>query len=362
VDMLAHQFSRLGHEVVVLAPRPNDWRRLDIASVPYRVAWHLRFRSTRWFVAWHGRWLATLHRKHKFDVLHCHDIYPTGYVAACCAAAADVPLVITSHGGDLDATSVLARKPQLSSRYVFALKRAAAVIAVSSFTQRRFWEVLPQVRVERIPNGVDLARFDTAAARPVALSPTIRSGDYLLFLGRLERRKGVDVLLDAFRLIAGESDIKLAIAGQGAERSALEAQAQHLSLAGRVKFLGLVDGDIKTWLLQHALCTIVPSRISEAFAVVVLESYASGRPVIASRLPGLADLITPEQTGLLVPPESPEALAQALRAVLGRRDRLEEMGQQARRVAQDYDWQRIAGRHVALFEELIAEAARRRAV
>jgi glycosyltransferase involved in cell wall biosynthesis len=364
VDALARQFGRLGHEVVVLAPqaRPRDIGCAAADSAPYTCVRHPRFRSTRWFVAWYGRWLARLHRQHRFDVLHCHDVYPSAYIAARCAAVAVVPLVVTSHGGDLDDASLLARKPQLRKRYELALQRTAAAIAISDFTEQRFREVCPSIRrIARIPNGVHVAQYGAAVARPARVPPSVRPGEYLLFLGRLVQRKGVDLLLDAFALTAPGNDAALVIAGDGPQCEVLEARAAAAGLNGRCWFAGAVTGDIKTWLLQHARCLVVPSRISEAFGLVVLESYAAGRPVIATQIPGLTGIIESERTGLLVPPDAIEPLAQALSIAIRDHDTLDRLGRLARATAQQYDWKEIAARHLTLFEELSPGIGRRRA-
>ena len=134
VDALARQFLALGHEPVVLAPWRGSQGPFDAASVPYPVAWHPRFLSTRWFVSWHGRWMAKLHHAHGFDVVHCHGTYPAGYVGACCQAVRHLPLVITSHGDDLAPLGLYDRKPELRGRYRLALEQADAAVAISDYT------------------------------------------------------------------------------------------------------------------------------------------------------------------------------------------------------------------------------------
>jgi glycosyltransferase involved in cell wall biosynthesis len=354
VDALARQFHGMGHEAVVLAPRQRHAGTLDESSLPYRMARHPRVFSTRWFVTWYGRWLEKLHREHQFDVVHCHSTYINGYVAASCRALENMPLIITSHGSDLDPMSLLSRKPQLRGRYLAALRRADAVVAVSRFVEERFRTLYPSLRrVERIPNGVDLARFTTEALRPATLNPAIQSGEYLLYMGRLDPRKGVDLLLDAFRLAADEKRIALVVAGTGSDEESLRGLAAGLTPGKRIHFLGRVDGDAKTWLLANALCNIIPSRVSEAFPLALLESYAAGRPVIGTRIPGLEDLINHGCTGMLVRPDSAAALAEALKAAIGNRQWLDAMGQEARRAARDYDWSRVARRYLELFDDLI---------
>ncbi len=357
VDALARQFMACGHEAVVLAPWPRGRWRLGDKSLPYPVRRHPSFYSTRRFVDWYRWWLARAHRRYCFDVVHCHSVYPDGYIAARCASVADLPVVMTSHGGDVTPSCPVLRKPGLPGRYLVALNRADAVVAISRFTEERMRQLCPGLRrVERIPNGVDAARFAAAVQRPAGLDPAIRAGEYLLFLGRLDRRKGVDVLLEAFSTAGAGNDVCLVIAGAGRERSALENRAAGLGIDGRVRFFGRAQGTAKTWLLQNALCTVMPTRTWEAFPLVLLESYASGTPVIGTRVPGLDELIEPGRTGILVPPESAPELAEAVGRVVADREATDRLSHQARRVAQDYDWRSIARRHLALFEDLIEGA------
>ena len=209
-----------------------------------------------------------------------------------------------------------------------------------------------------IPNGVEVEHFAAPVPRPAGIAASIRSKSYLLFLGRLVPRKGIDVLLEAMALLRGRCNLDLVVAGSGPEGSALKALCARLGLASHVHFVGQTAGQKKVWLLQNGLCTIVPSRTWEAFGIVVVESLAAGRPVIASQLPGLADLIQPGRTGLLVPPESPQKLAEAIGQIALDPRRADDWGHAARRSVQVFDWRNIALRHIALFEELIADKRR----
>ena len=171
--------------------------------------------------------------------------------------------------------------------------------------------------------------------RPPGLDPRIRAGRYVLFLGRLHRRKGVDILLEAWAASRAKTDSSqmLAIAGEGGERNALANQARQLGILPSVCFLGRVTGASKTWLLQNARCGCMPSRDWEAFPLVVMEAFAAGKPMIGSRIRGLEDLITHGRTGWLVAPESPVELAAALHEMWVDRRSLLEYGANARRTA-----------------------------
>ena len=148
--------------------------------------------------------------------------------------------------------------------------------------------------------------------------------------------------------------LDLVVAGKGPESAALTALAHRLGLAARVHFVGVAEGDRKTWLLQNGLCTILSSRIWEAFPVVLIESYAAGRPVIATDVPGLRERVQPGRTGLLVAPEDPQRMAEAIVLMASQRRQADAWGGLAQRLALQFDWNGIALRHLELFSEVVA--------
>lgn len=139
---------------------------------------------------------------------------------------------------------------------------------------------------------------------------------YLLFVGRLRIRKGVEVLLEALRELRGRVPAAvLKIAGDGEHRAALERTAAGLELGSAVTFLGTCDGSRVRALLAGAAALVVPS-IYEGMPLVVLEAMERGVPVVASAVSGIPEVVVDGETGWLVPPEDPEALAGALEEVL----------------------------------------------
>jgi glycosyltransferase involved in cell wall biosynthesis len=353
VDALARQFLGLGHEVVVLAPRPRRPLRPNDAALPYPVIRHPRFLSSRRLVSWYRWWLLKLHRTHRFDVLHCHGIYPPGYLASLSRVRLGVPVIVTSHGGDVREGNVRLGKALVRRRCVEALHDADALIAISRFTREGLLRLCPQPRrLVNIPNGVDLEAFVESPPRPSEIDAAIRPGEYVLFLGRLKQRKGVDVLLQALKEFPARESARLVIAGDGEERQALERQSALGGLGNRVRFVGPIFGPGKVYLLQNALCTVVPSRLPDAFPLVVLESYAAGTPVLGTRVPGLDDLIQADRTGWLVAPDSPRELSEVLKRIFSNPARARRLGEQARSIAPDFSWRTIALRHVHLYQTL----------
>jgi glycosyltransferase involved in cell wall biosynthesis len=354
VDALARQFLALGHQPVVFAPKP---RKLSIRgeSYPYEVVRHPRFFSTHFFIAWYKWFLAQHYRKSRFDVLHCHGIYPPSYLASLLGEELPVPIVVTSHGGDVFENNVRLQKPAIVERCVQGLRAADALIAISRFTREGFVRLCPSVagRIVDIPNGVHL----DGPQAPAGVEPGLVAKRYAIFLGRLKYRKGVDVLLQALGRIPEDGGVQLVIVGDGEERAALEVLCDQLDLRDRVRFMGKVTGAAKTALLQNARFGVVPSRQWESFGLVVLVGYAAGLPMIASDMPGLSDLIQPDRTGILVPPESPELLAQAMQRLFADDALVARMRQPGQDLVQQYGWRNVARQHIELYERLIVGAS-----
>ena len=348
--------------MAVLAPSARRRCVADDGRLPYRVFRHRRFVSTRRFIDWYQHSLLNLHRSFPFDVLHCHSVHPCGYLGSLCRERLNAALVVTSHGGDIREGGARILKTGARSRAIQALRQADAVVAISRFTEQALRHLEPSARIVAIPNGVDLRPFDKRVPRPAGLDPRIQTGRYVLFLGRLHPRKGVDVLLKAWAANRSTTDprMMLAIAGEGGERDTLANLAQQLGILPSVCFIGRVAGESKVWLLQNARSGCMPSRDWEAFPLVVMEAFAAGKPMIGSRIRGLEDLITHGRTGWLIAPDSPEQLAVALNEMWVDDRSVLNYGAHARRTALEHGWPSIAARHVDLYETALYEVALRK--
>jgi glycosyltransferase involved in cell wall biosynthesis len=236
---------------------------------------------------------------------------------------------------------------------------------------RRAVAISPAVRKRLIRGGVapETTRIIPSAVDPEALQPSAgrsatraREGlaedtPCLLVLASLVARKGIDVLLDALaRLDAHAAPPVLWIAGEGPERDALERRARGLGLAQRVRFLGRRSdaGD----LLAACDIFVLPSRL-EGLGVAALEAMAAARPVVASAVGGLGEAVEHERTGLLVPPEDPEALAAALARLLEDPALCKRLGDAGpARVREGYSAERMVEAYDALYAEVLAEGRR----
>jgi len=204
----------------------------------------------------------------------------------------------------------------------------------------------PRGRAHLIPN---FARIDASDAVPRASLDTPEDAPLLVALGRLHPAKGLDVLLRALTL---ETRPYLWLAGEGPLRGDLEALARDLGVAQRVRFLGWRE-DRGALLAAADLC-VFPSRF-EPFGTVILDAWASRRPLVAAASAGPRWLVRDGEDGLLVPVDDPAALAAAIARVLGDaalRDRLVAAGR--RRYEEDFTEAACVGRYLQLFQDLLA--------
>jgi len=237
------------------------------------------------------------------DVIHAHWWLPSGLAAL---AARRSPLVITLHGSDVG----LAERPGVGVLAHAVASRARFVAAVSDplLQAARAALRLDPARsgVVRMPVGVDSSH---APGSPEAGPPW-----RLVAVGRASPEKGFDVLLDALHIARRDgADVTLEIVGDGPERAVLEAQCGQLGLRGAVRFVGPLPRAALYERMAASHAVVVPSR-REGLGLVAVEALALGRPVIASEVGGLPEVVTPG-TGILVPAEDPVALAHALRSV-----------------------------------------------
>ena len=354
VDFLAREFIRKGHEVLVLTPGTGPDAKAADEHLPYPVVRHPRFVSTRHFVSWYRWFLLRTFRTYPFNILHCHGVYPAGYLGALCRERVGAPLVMTNHAGGLEAKLLRPDKSFLHDRTCRALAEADALVAISQSTCETYGRLCQNTNtVWNIPNGVDLDTLGKSLQRPASLEPTIMPARYVLFLGRLIKKKGADLLIEAFARLPADRSPVLVVAGSGPEDIALKERVRALALSERVKFVGWVTGEMKTYLLQHALCSVIPSRGPEAFGLAALESYAAGRPIVAARTAGLCELVLDGRTGYLFEPDSIDSLASTLIRLLQNPSHLAAMATDARQLAASYGWSAIADRHLELYRFLL---------
>jgi len=274
-----------------------------------------------------ARALAEARRFHP-DVVYAHFLFPAGAAAAFAARRVGARLVLTAHGRDVRNVGAI---PGVATATAAAIRRADAVIAVSDFLRRELEAKVADARgkVHVIDSGVDLARFRHRDPAPLRAELGWESpGTHYLCVGTLDDRKNVVRLADAFATLDEGS---LVFAGDGPHRTQLEGR-ERVRLLGRVAHQRVAD-------LVAASDVVCQPSLIEPFGQVVLEALASERPVVATRIGGPAELVTPE-TGVLVDPGSVDSIESGLRAAAN----LPRPNPAARAIAEEHDVVKQAAR------------------
>ncbi|MEO6121374.1 MAG: glycosyltransferase [Acidimicrobiales bacterium] len=237
-------------------------------------------------------------RRFRPDVVHAHWLLPSGLLAALLPRSRRPTVVVHLHGNDV---VLAAGRAGPLARLV--ARRVDAVGAVSEQLAREGERVL-----RLAPGTITVARLPLPAAPPPTPLPAapLRA----LAAGRASKEKGFDVLLEAMALPAAAA-WSLTMVTDGPQRGFLEAQAARLGLGGRVRFdPPCARHELHALVARHH-AVVVPSR-SEGLGLFALEALALGRPVVASRVGGLTEVVVDGDDGRLVPPDDPQALAEAL--------------------------------------------------
>ncbi len=350
VSNLVVQFRNRGHEVHVIAPSSAGADSLEQMTHVHRVG--------RVVPVWANGSVARLNLPYQgylqvkrllshqaFDVVHLHEpLMPA------------LPLTVLRHSEAINIGTFHAygrtdiayfyAKPMLRPFFRKLHGRIAVSQPAREFVARRFPD---DYRI--VPNGIDYARF---AVPREPLPWLVDDRPTVLFVGRLERRKGLRHLLHAWPTVRSELPrARLFVVGGGGRR--LESYRRYARRQGwpEVIFTGHVPSDDLVRYYQSADVFCAPSTGQESFGIVLLEAMAAGRPIVASDIPGYAEVVTHGQEGVLVPPEDPPALASTLLRLLADPDLRCALGARGRRKAADYDWSIVAGQVLDYYDETI---------
>lgn len=339
IRSLATELRTRGHAVVVVAPRrggsePEDGVVLAGRAVPIRangsvapvsfgpVASAAVRRALEGFAP---------------DVIHLHEpLIPSLSLLALWTS--DVPAVGTFHAsaersiGYGLARSVLHR----------AARKLRVRTAVSDAARALVARYLPGDYV-LTPNGVDVGAF--AEAEPADLG----DGKKVLFLGRIERRKGLEVLIQAMTRL--RDDVELVVAGEGPEAKDARALADRLMV--RARFLGRVDDATKASLFARSDVYCAPGLRGESFGIVLVEAMAARTPIVCSDLPGFRAVAS--GTAVLVTPGEAGLLADGLKRVVSDPGLADRMSTAGARTAAAFDWSRLVGNVENIYERAIKE-------
>lgn len=330
VAELCERLTRMGVEVELFCPSGRPFVDFAVARGLSSINWKTHGKLDLFTVIK----LARLIKKHHFDVVHTH-LSTASLLGAFAAKLAGVTSVAHVHG--------------LNTATCF--RYSTYVIAVSNAVKKHLCaQGMDAKRIRVIHNGVDLTHFT-----PVPLDEAKREQDYsqgVTFgvFGRLSSEKGQRVALEAmFILLKDHPDARLVFTGEGVDRADLEDSARALGIADSVEFKGFVP-DIRA-IMSACDAVLIPS-IKEGFGLAAVEAMALERPVIATMVGGLPEIIIDGETGFLVPPNDPAALAAKMGEIIVDKDLAIRMGTQGRaRVERCFDAEKQTAEVLALLRE-----------
>jgi phosphatidylinositol alpha-mannosyltransferase len=342
VRQLATHLMQRGHQVEVLAPGAGDaeepWVR--IVGRPVRVGYQgtiapVCFSPASW--ARVGRLLRQLGP----DVVHAHE--PTSPSTSMFAALrARAPVVATFHANVERSRLLTAALPMLRPVWRRLRVRMAVSEAARSFYESRFGD---GIRI--VPNGCDVDRFSGASP-----APELPLGRRMLWTHRLDPQKGFPVAVDAFAQLATEfPDLWFVVIGDGRDRPALErlpAEAR-----SRVLMLGTLEHDRLPAYHAGADVFVAPALGQESFGLVLVEAMAAGVPVVASDIAGYREVVRKDVDGLLVPPNDPSVLAEAVGSVLRDPALARTLTEAGRERARTYRWEAVLDKIEAAYRDAL---------
>lgn len=351
ISCLEQQFTRLGHDVKIIAPaskavytlgdrfiRIGTPRPIPVSGSIARITVSVRLESQ----------IKEVFEREKFDICHLHEpLMPT--LCTTVLRLKHTPMVGTFHasGGKPWYTMFSPIMKWYLDRW---FRKLDGRIAVSEIALNYVNTFFPS-EYTIIPNGIDTHHFNSHA------SPIDKFKDgklNLLFVGRFEKRKGFDYLLKAYRLVKQEvPDCRLIAVGPGVRlRNKYEKQVSKNGLKD-VIFTGYAPySDLPRYYITADIVCF-PATGRESFGIVLLEAMAAGKPIVASAIDGYASVLTDGVDGIAVPPRDSEKLAEAI-LKLGTDEQLrQQMGSSGKPKAMQYDWSLLAKRMLDFYAETL---------
>ncbi|QKW14850.1 glycosyltransferase family 4 protein [Verrucosispora sp. NA02020] len=297
-----------------------------------------------------------------YDVIHAHD-WLVAHAAMTLRDHLDLPLVSTIHA--TEAGRHQGWLPEEMNRTIHGVEHwlsteSTRVVVCSGYMREEVSALfgVPTDRVDVVPNGVEPHRWRvSASAVAQARARFAGDGPLVTFAGRLVYEKGVQHLLAGLpKLRERHPGLRAVIVGDGPYRGELEADVHRLGLGGMVSLPGFLGGTDLPAVMAASDCFAVPS-IYEPFGMVALEGAAAGAPLAVAETGGLAEIVEPGVTGMTFRPHDPDALTDAVHAVLSDRERARALARRARAmVHEQYGWAAIASRTGSAYAAAIAQA------
>ncbi len=329
---LIQELERQGVKNTVLAPSYRGLGKQTVFGIDVRrfryffrkwedlthdEATPVRLGRKPWYMFWvpflliaGRRAVKKLLEKEKFDVVHIHWPIPMAFIGA--PAFGKLPTILHFYTAE---TSMIRRYPIIKPFFKKYIRNADDVIALTSYGAKQARTVYDRP-IKIVPYGNEFPK-----TVPSIEFPETDRSKRILFIGRLVERKGVKYLIQAMPKVLSKIDAELTIVGSGSILGELKKLANDIGVSEKVHFTGLIPADEKERQYDNCDVFVLPACFdrhgdTEGQGVVLLEALSHGKPIVASAVGGITDIIKNEKSGLLVPEKNPDALADALIRVL----------------------------------------------
>lgn len=303
--------------------------------------------------------MADVTQKVDFDVMHVHD-WLAAFSGITFKHYEKKPMILTVHSTEVGRAQGLHSPDSFSINGIewWSNYEADRVIVCSESMKNEICSHfnLPADKVDVIPNAIDASKYQIPVDRgAVRQRYGVGWGEKLILcVGRLVPQKGIEYFIRAIPLIARRyPEAKYIIVGEGWSRDLLEAEARATGQNQKIKFTGFASDKDVIELMTSADVLIVPS-IYEPFGIVALEGMATGVPVVASKVDGLAEVIEHDRTGIFVYPRSPESIAWGIDRVLSDPDHARRLAANAKdKLHKAYSWEAVAMKTVEVYRKVV---------
>lgn len=343
-----------GHEVKILTPKPRTRDNNEPPEGVIFVGTSTDFRTLT-FTETTAQVSSTVDSERidailaeeQFDILHFHEPWNPLLSRQLLQRSTSVNIA-TFHAKVSEAMSTRALL-RIVSPYLKSVMQYLDVLTAVSNAGAEYVAGITDLPITIIPNGIDLVKYHFAPHVKPSAEPTV------LFVGRLERRKGVRYLLQAFQVLQQDNpDVRLIIAGDGPERERLELLAEDLKLRN-VTFLGFISEELKHQLLTEADVFCSPALYGESFGIVLLEAMATGTVAVAGNNPGYADLMQGVGALSVINPHDINEFARQLNVMLHEPAVRKLWQDWAQEYVQQFSYERVVDQYEALYKDSLKQ-------
>ena len=359
VKEIQHELDKRGHEAIIITPQPKEPytnRTHKVIFLGSGTDFKAVSTTTQLSASVMTDEIDAMLEYEQFDVLHFHEPW-VPVLSRQILSRSRTANVATFHA-KLPETLASRALAKVITPYTKPLLRHIDIFTAVSDAAAEYVRTLTDQPIEIVPNGINLGQFRT----PAGLKPRTGKRKSILFVGRLEKRKGVKYLLNAFELVRERNpDVELLLVGDGVDRTKLEEQVAEMKLEG-VQFLGYVDNAEKTRLMHTADVFCSPALYGESFGIVLLEAMASGIVTVAGNNPGYESVMEGLGQLSLVDPRDTKEFAHRLELLL-RDEGLRQLWRTwAKKYVRQFSYAKVVDHYEVVYEQAIAHAKHKAAL